>query len=330
MISVALATYNGEKFIFEQLSSILNQTVLVDEVIITDDHSKDKTISIIKKFIDDNQLLNWNVFVNEKKLGFSSNFFEAVKKTKGDIIFLADQDDVWENNKVERMTSVMDNNNNIKLLSSNFKLIDGNNNKINKRYSIRQNKLKNKISKVPFSYFIGNSDYLGCSMCFRKELRDILNSHKNIELNLSLGHDWYFSIVSAAIGDFFVINEPLFKRRIHGNNSSMAELRKTTFVSSTRSKRIKYLSQIIIAHKVVLNNYLTQNKINESNKGKLRSMIHFNKKRLNFIKSKNIFIWLSLLFNFNKYYQNTKTIKGGVRMYIADFLYAYEINWNID
>lgn len=75
MISVAMATYNGERFIIQQLSSILNQSVSVDEVIICDDCSTDSTVSLISDFIENNTLYNWRVIKNQENLGFSKKFF---------------------------------------------------------------------------------------------------------------------------------------------------------------------------------------------------------------------------------------------------------------
>ena len=93
--SVAIATYNGEKYIREQLLSILNQTVPVDEIVVSDDGSNDNTLNIIKEFHDSRI-----VIYEESHLGVKQNFGNAISKTTGDIIFLADQDDVWERDKL--------------------------------------------------------------------------------------------------------------------------------------------------------------------------------------------------------------------------------------
>ncbi|PTM08483.1 MAG: hypothetical protein DA407_07915 [Bacteroidetes bacterium] len=329
MVSVAIATYNGEKYILDQLKSIFNQSHPVDEVIITDDRSTDDTIKIINNFISENRLTNWHVYINEENLGFSSNFFRAVKMTKGDVIFLSDQDDVWEENKVEVMASIMFSNKEIQLLSSNYTLIDGANEQIHNKQNARSITKNEATQIVPYNFFIGNSNFLGCSMCIRKDLRVFLLTHDNLELNLSLGHDWYFSIVAAAIGSFSVINKPLFKRRVHESNSSMAELRKTTILASTKVKRITYFEQIITAHKLLLSHNVLKTKIIDENRTKTHEMVRFYEKRLAFMNSGNLLTWISLFFGIGKYYQNAKSYKGAVRMYIGDLLYAYNINWKL-
>ena len=120
-ISVAMASYNGADFIIEQLESVINQTKKVDEIIICDDGSKDKTFEIVTNYIKEKKLENLIKLVkNEENLGYASNFLKAVSLTTGDYIFFCDQDDLWVEDKVENMTSLMEANTNIDLLCSEF------------------------------------------------------------------------------------------------------------------------------------------------------------------------------------------------------------------
>ena len=105
MISVAIATYNGQEFIKEQLLSILNQTMPVDEIVICDDQSSDDTVRIIQELLCDKIYL----YQNEKNLGNKLNFKKAPSYCKGDYIFLCDQDDIWKPNKVQTMIEIMQN-----------------------------------------------------------------------------------------------------------------------------------------------------------------------------------------------------------------------------
>lgn len=101
-ISVALCTFNGEKYIKEQLESIIGQTKRPDEIIIVDDGSTDKTVEICNRIL--RQFLGeWTVYVNDVNLGYKRNFLKAMKKTSGDVVFLSDQDDVWLKGKIEIM-----------------------------------------------------------------------------------------------------------------------------------------------------------------------------------------------------------------------------------
>lgn len=99
--SVALCTYNGEKYLQEQLDSILSQTIPVDEIVICDDCSTDGTL----KILEDYKILFphlFRVFSNEKNLGYVNNFEKALLLCNNDVIFLSDQDDIWKINKVEK------------------------------------------------------------------------------------------------------------------------------------------------------------------------------------------------------------------------------------
>ncbi len=99
-ISVAIATYNGEKFIEEQLYSILNQTQPPDEIIISDDGSTDSTREIAEKVLSGGGI-KFRVIRNTGKRGVNGNFENAIKNCTGDLIFLSDQDDVWEKERIE-------------------------------------------------------------------------------------------------------------------------------------------------------------------------------------------------------------------------------------
>lgn len=105
MNSVAMCTYNGEKYIKEQLESIIHQTLPPDEIIICDDGSNDHTISAIKETMRVWRG-SWMLVQNEKNLGYKKNFQKAISLCQGDIIYLSDQDDVWDLHKMELMNQI--------------------------------------------------------------------------------------------------------------------------------------------------------------------------------------------------------------------------------
>lgn len=107
MISVALCTYNGERFLGEQLASIKNQSTTVHELVICDDGSTDKTFEIIEAFqksVDFPVILHKNL----TNLGSSKNFEKCIQACSGDIIFLCDQDDLWKKDKVEKQIAYLE------------------------------------------------------------------------------------------------------------------------------------------------------------------------------------------------------------------------------
>ena len=99
-ISIALATYNGEKYLQEQLDSFLMQTRLPNELVVSDDCSNDNTLNIINKFAESSPF-PVRLYVNNKNLGVTKNFESVIQKCLGDIVFLSDQDDIWMPNKIE-------------------------------------------------------------------------------------------------------------------------------------------------------------------------------------------------------------------------------------
>ncbi|WP_255713445.1 glycosyltransferase family 2 protein [Dyadobacter chenwenxiniae] len=106
MISVALCTYNGAKFLSEQLKSIADQTLPVDELVVCDDRSKDNTIEIIQSFAE-NCAFPVHIHVNETNLGSTKNFEKCLSLCTGDIIFLCDQDDKWRPDRVQKQADYL-------------------------------------------------------------------------------------------------------------------------------------------------------------------------------------------------------------------------------
>lgn len=202
IISVCMATYNGEKYIKEQLDSILSQLKNIDEVIISDDGSLDKTLEIIEGYQDPRIKIFRNSFKN-----LILNFEFALNQAKGDYIFLSDQDDVWLPFKVEICTkqlSIFD------VVISNCKVVNSNLEVINPSFF----KLNNS-KKGLFSNLIKNS-YLGCCLAFRKEvLLKALPFPKSIPM-----HDIWFGFISELFFKTKFINEPLMLYRRHGKNES--------------------------------------------------------------------------------------------------------------
>lgn len=106
-ISVVMATYNGEKYILEQLDSLRDQTYVPDEVIICDDCSTDNTLALLKKYIKNNNMKNWKVEQNINNIGWKKTFWNLLQQAKNEFIFLSDQDDIWDSNKLMFMRDWM-------------------------------------------------------------------------------------------------------------------------------------------------------------------------------------------------------------------------------
>ncbi len=203
-ISVCMATYNGEKYIKQQLESVLSQLGNQDEVIISDDGSTDSTLEIVKSFEDSRV----KIFHNDNKNGLTYNFENAIKKTTGDYIFLSDQDDVWLSNKVTVSVEALKKND---LVVTNCKITDTHLNIVNDSYF----KLNN--SKKGFFKNFYRSSYLGCCTAFRKELLlDILPFPNK----LYLYHDWWIGYIADIKYKTIFIDSPCLLYRRHDNTMS--------------------------------------------------------------------------------------------------------------
>ncbi|MBU1822740.1 MAG: glycosyltransferase family 2 protein [Bacteroidetes bacterium] len=125
MISVALCTYNGEKYLPEQLESILSQTVPVNEIVVCDDGSNDATLAVLQKFAS-KAPFPIRVFQNEVNLGSTKNFEKCLSLCQGDYILLCDQDDRWRVDRVEKQIGYLREHPDTDAVFSNAIVIDGN------------------------------------------------------------------------------------------------------------------------------------------------------------------------------------------------------------
>ncbi|MBQ3565687.1 MAG: glycosyltransferase [Oscillospiraceae bacterium] len=162
-ISVVMTTYNGEKYLTEQLDSLRNQSRLPDEVIICDDGSSDTTNSLVDDYIKKYSLNGWIHKVNEVNLGWRKNFMEAIRMSSGELIFTCDQDDIWYADKLEIMEKAMQENKKIQLLVSDYDSEYKDSKKIYQSDCIYRYEFDKKFM------FIKRP---GCVYCFRRELFD--------------------------------------------------------------------------------------------------------------------------------------------------------------
>lgn len=202
MISVCIATYNGEEYIEKQINSILVQLKNNDEIIISDDSSTDNTLDVIKSFNDE----RIKIFPNNKFYSPIFNFENALKQAKGDYIFLSDQDDIWLDNKVSKMVEALKQ---YSLVVSDCYVVDKDCNIIRDSFFLKQPTpgiLKNIIK----------NNYIGCCMAFRREvLTKALPFPKQIAM-----HDIWLGLCGSLYYKAIFIPDKLILYRRHGNNAS--------------------------------------------------------------------------------------------------------------
>mgnify|MGYP004645231881 FL=1 len=243
-ISVAMTTYNGEKYIEKQLESLRLQTRKIDEVIICDDRSKDNTEKVVTDYINKHNLTGWKFIVNDKNLGFIDNFKKAIKLTTGDYIFLADQDDEWHFDKIEVMANILDENDNIDLLSCNLQFIDKDSKNFTptslpKWYKKLDSFEKDKMIKLNFIEICDSNTSPGCTMCMRRSLAD---NYFESKYPYKVPHDWLINLLACVEGKSYIINKPLIDYRLHSDNA--IGISKATS-SKTKEKQLDGLNKLL-------------------------------------------------------------------------------------
>lgn len=206
-LSVAMATFNGGKYIEEQLWSIAAQSLKPDELVITDDGSTDETIEIIQDF-ERQAPFEVLLVCNENNLGYAKNFDKAVGLCSGHIIFLSDQDDFWLQEKLERVQSEFRANPEIQIVINDAQIVDG---------DLGTTGLT-KLGQTRSLGLNSRAFVTGCCSAFRAEFRDIFLP---VPTEIFVHDTWLH-----ALGDFLevrsVLEEPLQLFRRHDANTSSA------------------------------------------------------------------------------------------------------------
>lgn len=211
-ISVCLASYNGEKYVEEQLKSIIIQLSVDDEIIIVDDCSKDSTVKVIKSLKDE----RIKIFKNEVNKGHVYSFGKAISLSNNEIVFMSDQDDIWTEGRVDLMKSKLLNSQSM-LLSSNSDFINSFGEKIDFGIIGVQYKFSKKNVSNIFDIFVGKENYYGCAMAFKKELKEIiLPIPTYVE-----SHDLWIAMAANLFKSNLHCDEITLSRRVHGSNASI-------------------------------------------------------------------------------------------------------------
>ena len=232
-IDILMATYNGEKYLREQIDSILNQTFKDFNLIICDDCSKDSTWKILQEYEKKDSRVK--IIKNEKNLGYNKNFEKLLSYVQSEYFMLSDQDDFWMENKVEESYRKITEED-LNLVCSDLEVVDENLNTIHSSmwefwpdYNI-----KNKIKK--------SNDYRSCLMtnCVTG-CTTIINSKLISELiplpGYPIVHDWWIALVAGSKGPIGYIEKPLIKYRQHGHNQIGYVTTKTIYKFSMKLRK---------------------------------------------------------------------------------------------
>jgi len=240
LVSIAIATYKGEKYIKEQIESILNQTYKNLEIIICDDNSTDNTFNILKEYAKKDKRIK--LYKNKQNLGYVKNFEKAISLCHGDYIALSDQDDIWLKEKIKIL---LDNIGNFDLIHSDTYLIDENGEILHKSYSNFAKKQLNPkdIIELAFTPMV-----TGCTCMFTKSLRNkVLPFCNKIDV-----HDLWISLVAFKSNGIKYYDKALIKYRQHSNNqigalkykySIIDKIKKINNINLIKKNLFKYIER---------------------------------------------------------------------------------------
>lgn len=233
--SVVMATYNGAEYLYEQLDSLRDQTMPVDEVIICDDCSKDATVKMLQDYIEENGLKNsWKLILNEENMGYANNFHKALMLAEGEYIFFSDQDDVWYHNKIEEMVRVLDENPQVQLLCTDYEPFSSS----EQAPVVPEGVMKKmtgdgSLEKISLNSRNIHIASLGCDMAIRKTFRNQIAPYW---IN-GWAHDDYVWKTAQCVDGCYEYHKPLIKRRLHDSNVSMRKMHK-------KAVRVKFLKEL--------------------------------------------------------------------------------------
>lgn len=234
MISVCMATYNGEKYLREQVNSILAQLGTDDELVISDDGSKDSTISILKSYND----TRIKIFHNTKNHGVNGNFENALEHSKGDYIFLSDQDDIWMPDKINTCVKALQM---VDCIVHDALIVDSDKNIVSESF------FKERNSGSGFWKNLYKNTCIGCCMAFTDE---VLKKSLPIPNTTAFFHDnWIGCIADAKFKlEFIPFKGIMFRRHESVNSCTTSKSKYSTFQQFTH----RMIQLILIVERLYL------------------------------------------------------------------------------
>ena len=307
-ISVVMATYNGEKYITEQFDTIRNQTRKIDELIICDDRSKDNTVSIVETYIKEHNLEDaWSIHINEKNLGYANNFHKATLMATGDLIFFSDQDDLWREDKIEIMSSIMKEKEDCQVLCSDYMpYYDGMERTNASKKALKKMPDNGKLEKVDLtkrSIYIGA---IGCCMCVRREFYHNINEYWFD----NWAQDDRMWRIAQCVDGCYILHSRLIKHRLHANNTA------TYGKFHTIEKRVKLFNAMQNAN-MVMSKMLADNGANKKIQSIMDKHILMMAHRIEMLNKRKLLKAVPLL-AYLPYYQEIKSFLVEIYMVIKN------------
>lgn len=284
--AVAIALYNGEKYLKRQLDCIRLQTKLPDQVVLCDDGSKDNTVKMVQEYIEEHSLQDcWFLHQNPQNLGYAKNFHHAISLCNAELVFLCDQDDIWELEKIEKMTSIMESRTDISLLACRYGIMDASENVV-RSFMEPTGSQTGKIRSVSLKEIARAYRWPGMIMCIRKSFFSAARS--KIESS-SLPHDLLYAILAANENAFCVYDYIGAYHRRHDSNTAREEHRVSKLLQIDR--KLFDLDEAISYWEALLDTRLD---LNDDNRKIINTRLSLMKKRKSALTNRSLLGILSL------------------------------------
>lgn len=211
-VAILMSTYNGASYLKQQIDSIIKQTNSTWHLYIRDDGSTDNTAEIIAEYADKYPNITFFNKNNITNIGITKSFMTLLRNVDADYYMFCDQDDIWNEDKIQiSLQTLLNNNvqNSPACLFTELQVVD--------RHLHPLTLMNNKNIWFDFIHFLFGNCVTGCTMMINQPLKDILRID-DTKLNQIYLHDWWIALVAAAFGKLIYINKPTIKYRQHGSN----------------------------------------------------------------------------------------------------------------
>lgn len=277
-VDILLATYKPNVVFFKKLLRSLDfQSYDSINIIIRDDSGSDTEFEIVRKLIKENiKKFSYQILRNNTNIGSNRTFEKLTLDSTADYLAYCDQDDIWDENKIEKLVHSIENENSI-LSYSDLSIIDKDDNLKNKSFQELNKRVKHLYGYKLFPFFLRRNSVTGCTMLIKSDVAKAAVPF----LHEIYFHDHWLALFSTSIGKISYVSEPLVKYRIHGGNQ----------IGYSRLKGIEcrddYYSKKLLIEKEMFELLLKEARFNEINKQHINEIINWVDSRIYFFDNTN-------------------------------------------
>lgn len=295
--SIVMTTYNGTRFLQEQLDSLRLQTLPACEVLIFDDCSSDGTPAMVTEYIQKYQL-GWTLHINETNIGWKKNFMYNIPKAQGDVVFLCDQDDIWLENKCEVMMNTLEEIPECNVLLSNYfpYVVEGGS-PVSRRSRFHSD--SRKVIQIPQTLkTLQDNLRPGCTICLKSTFFNQVSSYWNEELS----HDAFLYYMGLLTNSVYLIQFRSIRFRRHESNNTplIAPSAKGLMDDISKNLRLMELQKYFLENNPTHNHKQILRKINRIRRGI--------EERYAFFLDPTLVNYITLVFFHHKIYLSAKSI----------------------